>query len=129
MVVPKVPVLPLVPENMFPEAWFEIIQSAPNTNEMRSFRQYFERTWYPKFNPSILSCANQRHRTTNTVEGWHKRLNAKIPKKISLMLFIYKLRKEAEFSNQKILKSEFELKAPKIVVNVMWCLIEDIIKN
>lgn len=56
----------------------------------------------------MLSCAHQRHRTTNAVEGWHRRINAgRIPKKPNLHMFIYKLRKESKYWNNKISESLF----------------------
>lgn len=108
MVVRKTAILPLLPGYLIPEVWFRIIDSAPNNPRMQAFKRYFERTWYPHLKPSIISCAHERHRTTNAVEGWHRRLQVKIPKKISLLFFIYKLRKEAKYSDGKIRKSFFE---------------------
>lgn len=108
MVVRKTAILPLLPPNLIPEAWYRIIKSVPSTTSLKAFKKYFERTWYPHMKPEVLSVAHQRHRTTNAVEGWHRRLNVKIPKRINLLFFIYKLLKEARYADDKIKKSFFE---------------------
>lgn len=108
MVVRKTAILPLLPPNKILEAWLEIAESAPATNNMRAFKKYFAKTWYPQHSAEVLSCAYQRHRTTNAVEGWHRRLQVKIPKKISLLFFLHRLRKEADISDSKINRSFFE---------------------
>lgn len=84
-------IIPLVPASQIPAAWGYVLSIAPDCQEMENFRRYCENQWYPKMPPSMLSCAHQRHRTTNAVEGWHRRINAgRIPKKPNLHMFIYK---------------------------------------
>lgn len=95
-------IIPLVPEKDIPAAWNYILEKAADTPEMRRFRRYFESTWYPKKSPTVLSCAGQRHRTTNALEGWHRRINARIPKKPNLYYFLYKLRQESKFWDRRI---------------------------
>lgn len=95
-------IIPLVPENDIPEAWHCILENAKNSSEMKRFRKYFESTWYPKKSPATLSCAGQRHRTTNALEGRHRRINARIPKNPNLYLFLYKLRKESKYWDRRI---------------------------
>lgn len=100
--------IPLVPANLIPEAWRQIIESGDNSPEMRRFRKYFESTWYPRHSPELLSCAGQRNRTTNALEGWHRRINARITKNPNLYYFIYKLRKEAKYWDGRIIDSLFK---------------------
>ncbi|KAL0810606.1 hypothetical protein ABMA28_010723 [Loxostege sticticalis] len=100
-------ILPLVPAPSIPEAWRYISTKAPNTPEIRKFKRYFEKQWYPRLSPEVLSCAGQRHRTTNALEGWHHRLNVRLPKKCGLYLFIHKLRKESRYWDNRIKESLF----------------------
>lgn len=99
--------IPLIPENLIPDAWRHILNTSPRTDEMKRFRRYFETQWYPNYPPNILSCAGQRHRTTNALEGWHRRINGRIQKNPNLYYFLYKLRKESKYWDQRITNSMF----------------------
>lgn len=68
---------------------------------------YLERQWHPLIS-TLISCAGQRHRTTNPLEGWHRRLNVVIPKRPSLFIFIHKIRGESKHFDVIIKKSLFE---------------------
>ncbi|KAL4719995.1 hypothetical protein ACJJTC_018960 [Scirpophaga incertulas] len=73
--------------------------------DLRPIQKIFEENekWYPKLSPTLLSCAGQRHRTTNALEGWHRRINTgRIPKKPSVYMFVFKLKKESKFWDRKI---------------------------
>lgn len=102
----KVALLPLLPYNRISETWFSISNSVPDTNELKLFKKYFEEQWM-KLNPKILSCSTERHRTTNPVEGWHRRINARIPRKPTFFAFVAYLRKEAKYYDFKIKRSLF----------------------
>lgn len=79
-----VSIMPLVPANQIDATWHYILSQAPDSDEMNSFKRYFEKQWYPKLTPTMLSCAGQRHRTTNALEAWHRRINTgRIPRKPS----------------------------------------------
>lgn len=96
-------IIPLVPAQNIPATWLHILDQAPQSQEMDNFKRYFERQWYPKMRPSLLSCAGQRHRTTNALEGWHRRINTgRIPKKPSIYMFVHKLKAESKFWNKRI---------------------------
>lgn len=103
-----VAMFPLLPESYISVAWRHILDNAPNSQEMTRFRRYFETQWFPKLPASILSCAGQRHRTTNCLEGWHRRINGRMGKSHSLYDFLFKLRKEAKFWDQRISDSLFK---------------------
>lgn len=98
--------LPLLPVTKIDEAWQSIKEIAPETNVMTKFICYMEKQWI-KMGPSMISTARDRHRTTNTVEGWHRRLNVRMPHKPTLMRFIYILRKEAMYQTTRINNSLF----------------------
>lgn len=96
--------IPLVPAEFIAEAWSFISQNMPNTQEMTAFQNYFHKQWFPRYHPSILSCHNQTHRTTNPVEGWNSRFNKKLPKRPGLFWLIQKFRREARRSDRYIKK-------------------------
>lgn len=100
--------IPLLPADKIPQAWRYILDKYSACQEMKVFRQYFEKQWYPQLSPDILSCANQRHRTTNATEGWHRRLNGRIPKNPAIHYFLYKLRKEAIYCDTRLVNSLFK---------------------
>lgn len=99
--------IPLLPADRIAEAWNTILTLAPDYEEMISFKKYFERQWLTIFSPSLLSCYKLLHRTTNCLEGWHHRLNAKMGLHPSLFRFIFKLKKESKFYDHQITKSLF----------------------
>lgn len=101
--------IPLVPADKIPATWCYVINQAPNSSEMHRFRKYFEKQWYPKMSTTLLTCAFQRHRTTNAVEGWHRRVNTgRIPRKPSLYMFVFKLKKESKYWDREIRNSLFK---------------------
>lgn len=78
-------IVPLIPANLIPVAWQHILESSPDNEEMRKFRRYFER----HMSSTTLSCAGERHRTTNALEGWHQRLNG-LSQKGQIFIFLIK---------------------------------------
>lgn len=87
--------LPLLPQEYILDSWKAIIKTAANSDEWAPFRKYFVNYWLNKYPTRTLNCSETHHRTTNLLEGWHRRLNIKIPKKPSLIFFIDKIRKES----------------------------------
>ncbi|KAL0868257.1 hypothetical protein ABMA27_007788 [Loxostege sticticalis] len=112
-IIRKIAILPLLPAENIPEGCqklTEIIENESLLPLFETFLKYFAKQWYPRMNPSLLSCSGQRHRTTNALEGWHHRINVKIPKRPSLFLFLQKLRKEAKHFDSKLKNSQFQTK-------------------
>lgn len=68
--------------------WLDIVDIAPNTENMLIFKHYMERQWI-RLGASLISYAQDRHRT-NLVEEWHRRLNVPMPHKPTLTRFLYK---------------------------------------
>lgn len=93
--------LPLLPAEYTREAWASIQNIAPQTEEMDKFKEYFVNQWYPKLE-TIISCAENKHRTTNPVEGFHRRLNSRFPRSPNIFLFIKCLLKEYKHYDFKI---------------------------
>lgn len=60
---------------------------------MKEFLNYFKRQWYPRL---------PAQRTTNALEGWHRRVNGIIPPTPNLFHFIFKLHKEAKHADSRI---------------------------
>ncbi|XP_063363954.1 uncharacterized protein LOC134652722 [Cydia amplana] len=104
--------LPLLPPQEMKEAWSSIVDSAPRTTEILNFFQYFRNQWDPEQFAEKLSCSYENHRTTNPLEGWHRRINAYIPKRPNFYYFLHKLMKEARHVSSKINYSLFN-KLPK----------------
>lgn len=98
--------LPLVPVDKLIEGWTSIVNEAPKTEVMTKFAQYFDKQWLKS--PMLICCATERHRTNNGIEGWHRRLNVRVPHKSTLILFLYILRKEAKLKDIKIKNHFFE---------------------
>lgn len=109
-IIRMVCILPLLPPRHIPEGWHIILEhiEVETQHSMDRFQFYFQNQWYPRLHPRLLSCAGQRHRTTNALEGWHHRMNVLIPKRPNLFFFVQKLRKEARHFDIKIKKSLFE---------------------
>lgn len=94
--------LPLLPPVLIPEAYLAICDMCPDKPEFHEFQKYFNNQWILKITKDILSCFKEKFRTTNGVEGWHRRINTKIPAKPSLFLFLQLLKKEAYFQDLKL---------------------------
>lgn len=99
--------LPLLPARRIPEAWASILEESPVITTLNRFLKYFKQQWKPLITPGLLSCADDRHRTTNPLEGWHRRLNANIKKNPNFFYFLHKLRQEAKHVDIKITDSIF----------------------
>jgi hypothetical protein len=104
--------LPLLPAAEINNCWLDILDMAPNTHTMLIFKQYMERQWI-RLGGSIISCAQDRHRTNNPVEGFHRRLNTRMPRNPTLMRFLYKLKSEAKWQDYRIKNSLFTVSSRK----------------
>ncbi|KAI5645456.1 MULE transposase domain-containing protein [Phthorimaea operculella] len=89
--------LALLPASYIPEGWEEIMKLMPEENNpnIEQFKNYFITQWFSSVTADVWCCVNERHRTTNAVEAWHRRLNSKVEDKGYLFSFIYVLKKEA----------------------------------
>lgn len=67
-----------LPEEHISDGWLHIMENAPNLEALDKFNDYFVEQWLE--NVWIWVCYNERHRTTNSVEGWHNRLNKRVGK-------------------------------------------------
>lgn len=130
--------LPLVPPESINIVWAnfkEKIQDSVKYNKLlREFTAYFEKQWM-KMSPEVLSCATERHRTNNGLEGWNRRFNSKIRPKPTFISFLNSLRKEAKWQdfrlrrallkreprrkNQLIFESKFENELQKLQENII----------
>lgn len=100
--------LALLPANTIPEAYLSICDKvSDHDNELFSkFNDYFNKEWLTKINGSLFSCYGEKYRTTNSIEGWHHRINTKISKKCSLFYFLELLAKEARYQDVRIKQGE-----------------------
>lgn len=67
-----------LPEEVTTDAWLHIMESVPDEEALVLFNDYFVEQWLES--DRIWICYNERHRTTNAVEGWHTRLNNRVGK-------------------------------------------------
>lgn len=67
-----------LPPQYIDDGWLEIMETSPQTEQIVKFNDYFVSEWMES--ERMWICFKNRHRTTNTVEGWHTRINKKIGK-------------------------------------------------
>lgn len=100
--------LPMLPPEFVQQSWKDIIGSVDLRDEkIKKFKAYFEKQWI-KISHRELSVFKDKHRTTNQIEGWHRRLRARIPQSPNLFLYLHKLKKENYYQDNKLKKSLFE---------------------
>lgn len=103
----------LLPRNLIPEAYLYICDIAPKTDIFDKFIQYFDDQWIKNITSDIFSCYGEKNRTTNAIEGWHRRLYTKIPQKPTLLQFISLLKKEAHVYEVKMDQNKFHCQEQK----------------
>lgn len=85
--------LPLLPETKIIEGWFYVASQSPNDGKSEQFRRYMLTQWVKENMLSVVSVFRERHRTTNSLEGWHHKLNQAIaikkPTLLKLLHFLY----------------------------------------
>lgn len=70
-----------LPQEFVDDGWLYIMQSSPDNEAIRKFNDYFVDQWLENDTfRDMWNCCGERHRTTNTVEGWHSCLNRKLGK-------------------------------------------------
>lgn len=94
------------------DGWLEIHSQAPDVPRLSDFFDYFVERWLEnEENPiSLWSCYKRLHRTTNSVEGWHNKINNMLSKpnpKISDVITCMKT--EAENSACALMRAELSM--------------------
>jgi len=103
------------PEDM-DEGWLYIHENAPGNPNLTQFLDYFVDQWMenPVLPPNIWSCYGRRHRTTNSVEGWHHKLNSRLGRSHpKIREVINCLKTEAESSNLRISRERLNLECKR----------------
>lgn len=108
-IIRRAAILPLLPSHFIAEGWQIISEKMEATRNMDNFLQCFEKQWI-RLGSTLLSCAGQRHCTTNALEGWHHRLNVLTPKGPTLFNFIHKLKKESKHFDILMKKNLFTIR-------------------
>lgn len=123
--------LALLPPDIIPEGYFELFYIGIESEEFTKFNDYFRRQWMEVITSETFSCYNEKFRTTNAVEGWHRRINARIIARPSIFLFIQLIKKEATYQDRKIKKKERFQKEKRRRVSVLQknCSINKIISG
>lgn len=99
--------LPLLPVQHIHTSWLKIVEKMENNVEMNKFKKYFKRQWL-NMDSAIISCGNdQLRRSNNALEGWNRRLNARMPHKPTLIRFVYILKREAKYQDTRIRNALF----------------------
>jgi len=63
------------------DGWINIMENCPSEHLIQEFNDYFVDQWLENNKiRDMWICFKERHRTTNSLEGWHHRLNQKISK-------------------------------------------------
>lgn len=99
--------LPLLPANLIHETWHSLMQDLDENEDFSEFLNYVTNQWINKLTCNVISVAFERHRTTNALEGWHRRVNGIFPRKANFHLFLSKLRSEANYADKKAKRSLF----------------------
>lgn len=91
----------LLPSKFMTQAWHDIVATAPDSENMCKFVKYFEGQWI-RMDHNLISCAEDIHRTTNSCEGYHHKINSKLPKNPNIFLVLKTIMDEAKFYDHKV---------------------------
>lgn len=84
--------LALLPENEIKKQFY-ILKSqslAKHGKKIASFVVYFENTWVNGYGPNYFCVFDQRLRTNNSIEAYHRRLNSFLKSSLTASAFIRK---------------------------------------
>lgn len=91
--------LPFLPYHLIMDGWSYILEDISEDLGMRNFKYYMERQWLHDIGfIKKWSIHGELHRTTNCLEGWHKKLNDQIGKRgPNLMTLLTTLQRDSEY--------------------------------
>ncbi|XP_026736837.1 uncharacterized protein LOC113500301 [Trichoplusia ni] len=118
--------LPLLPRQFISDGWCYIMEDGPDSKEIQEFNDYMVTQWLEDEAFVDIWCAhNQRHRTTNAVEAWHKKLNSCLPSHPNLYQVLKVLKDDANLQCIKINQVNFDMpnskrRLPKDVAADKW---------
>lgn len=102
--------LPLLPRNFISDGWCYVMEDSPESKDIQEFNDYMVTQWLDDESFVDIWCAyNQRHRTTNAVESWHKKLNSTVPKRPNLFQLLKALKDDIDLQKVNIKQYNFEL--------------------
>lgn len=85
--------LTMLPPKYIQKTWKDILANVQMNTGMKKFITYFEKQWMA-ISFHKISVYKDNHRTKKQVEGWHRRVRARIPQSPNFYLFLYKIKKE-----------------------------------
>lgn len=102
-----------LPKEYIPEAWLLIMENSPQEDALVKFSDYFVEQWLQD-SDFIWVCYKERHRTTNSVEGWHHRLNNRVGKAHPNIYELLKiLSDEIQYYDIVVKQTELNMYTPK----------------
>lgn len=70
-----------IPTEFSDSGWLQIMENSPLNSKVEQFNDYFVEQWLENdIVKDMWVCYGERHRTTNSLEGWHSRLNRAVGK-------------------------------------------------
>lgn len=105
----------LRPEDV-PDGWLEIHSRVPDNEKLSGFLDYFVERWMEneEVPVELWSCYNRRHRTTNSVEGWHNKINTELGRPNPRVKdLINCLKKEAESSACALIRAQLNMEGKR----------------
>lgn len=79
-IVAMTAILPLIPADKILEGFHYIKQECNSNCTIDKFLKYVENYWLKVHTPNVFSVFGERHRTTNSLEGFHSKINKLINK-------------------------------------------------
>lgn len=104
--------LPLLPRKFISyQGWCYIMEDCPDTDAIQTFNDYMVSQWLENDSFVDIWCVHgERHRTTNAVESWHKKLNSAVPKNANLYQLLNVLKEDADL--QTVVVTQYKSNAP-----------------
>lgn len=116
LVIRKCAALAFLPPEDVEEGFINIHSNAPDDDKLVQFFDYFVDQWLEnsQIPLDMWNCYNRRHRTNNSVEGWHHHINdVQRRPHPRIKELVVQLKKESEKANNKIVRMELNLEGVK----------------
>lgn len=101
------------PPQAIDDAWLAVMETCPTSEEIQRFNDYMVKQWLDnEIIGDTWICYGERHRTTNSLEGWHHKLNNDIGKSHpNILELIFILKNDASYYD--ILRCKVKMNIPQ----------------